>query len=528
MRRDGQRAAIVGFSIKPVLSPHFQLAVQLSVDCPGCNDANGGYPWRVQQINCGGNADASCVFKSAQALSDAPAAEAGPFVTTYAEHDQQHFTFKSANGGIWDVFYCPGCNGAKWVSQQLNMGALTGAPAAASGPFVNIYSGQDQQHFAYRTAEGEIWDVFNCPGCSGAIWRAQQLNCGPKSDASCTEKNAQALTDAPAAVDGPVVDTYSEHDQQHFAYLAKGGGVWDIFNCPGCGNGAWQVQLINTSAGTTGGPVAVAAPFVTVYSGHDQQHFVYRDENGGVQDVFYCPGCSGANWRRQQINCGTGSACPAIDASATTAGLPANDGPFVDLYSGHDQLHYAYRDKNGGVQDVFYCPGCSGANWHLQQINAPGLTAGSAAAAAPFVAVYDGHDQQHFAWRDSGGNLWDAYACPGCSDGFWHVQRVTPCGDLMAQMGDLTPNDAPCNAINKIVRGYLQAFRAAPTARGQLEELWNSDETPGEAVRWFAKESPPTIADGKVFMPEFPAKPAEGRWNDSGATGRLVVYGRRR
>ena len=95
---------------------------------------------------------------------------------------------------------------------------------------------------------------------------------------------------------------------------------------------------------------------------------------------------------------------------------------------------------------------------------------------------------------------------------------------MTAHMSDLTPNDAPCNAINKLVPGYLQALKAVPAANGQLEELWNRDESPGDAVRSFAKESPPTIADGKVFLAEFPLKPTERRWNNNTAMGRLVVY----
>jgi hypothetical protein len=494
--------------------------------CPGCNDANGSYPWRLQQINCGAASDSSCKFKNVDAVSAAPAADAGPFVITYTEHDQQHFVFKSHDGGVWDVFYCPGCSGNTWREQRINMGSLTSAPPAVGPPFVNVYSGHDQMHYVYRATNGEIWDVFYCPGCSNGAWRAQQLNCGPSSDSSCTLKTANALTGAPAAVDGPTVNTYTEHDQQHFAYVARGGAIWDIFYCPACSGGPWRTQRINMSGGTAGGPAAVEAPAIAVYSGHDQQHFVYRDVSGAVQDAYYCPGCSNGNWRLQQINCGpqSSNACAAINANATSAAPPAADGPALSLYSGHDQMHYAFKDRTGVVQDVFYCPGCNDGSWHLQEINAPGLTAGPPAAAAPSIDVYLGHDQQHFAYRDATGNMWDAFACPGCSDGYWQLQKITPCGDVMTHMSDLTPNDAPCNAINKLVHGYLQAFKAVPSASGQLQELWNSDESPGDVVRWFSKESPPTIADGKVFLAEFPPKPMEGRWNANTALGRLLVY----
>jgi hypothetical protein len=53
-------------------------------------------------------------------------------------------------------------------------------PQAASAPFVNVYSGHDQQHFAYLATNedgrnGEIWDVYYCPGCSGNKWQSQRI-----------------------------------------------------------------------------------------------------------------------------------------------------------------------------------------------------------------------------------------------------------------------------------------------------------------------------------------------------------------
>jgi hypothetical protein len=208
----------------------------------------------------------------------------------------------------------------------------------------------------------------------------------------------------------------------------------------------------------------------------------------------------------------------------------------VDTYSEHDQQHFAYKAKDGGIWDAFYCPQCSGDKWRLQQLNCgknstcanrnpDAVTDGPAAAAASFVNVYSGHDQQHFAYRTADGSIWDAFYCPQCSGDKWPLQQLqkTPCM-LMSSMSDLTPNDAPCNAINKIVRGYLQAFDPSPGRNAQLMELWNSEDNPNDAIEWFAKESPPTIANGKVFVAEFPAKPTGSNWNDSNAFGRLLMY----
>jgi outer membrane protein assembly factor BamB len=58
---------------------------------------------------------------------------------------------------------------------------------------------------------------------------------------------------------------------------------------------------------------------------------------------------------------------------------------------------------------------------------------------------------------------------------------------------------------SRLVTGVLRAFDA-----DTLNEIWNS-HTPGNEVGSFAKFSPPTIANGRVYLPTY--------------DGRLVVYG---
>ena len=56
------------------------------------------------------------------------------------------------------------------------------------------------------------------------------------------------------------------------------------------------------------------------------------------------------------------------------------------------------------------------------------------------------------------------------------------------------------NAPNSRVAGILRAYDATDITR----ELWNSQmEFPRQSVDTFAKFVPPTIANGKVFVPTF-------------------------
>jgi hypothetical protein len=90
---------------------------------------------------------------------------------------------------------------------------------------------------------------------------------------------------------------------------------------------------------------------------------------------------------------------------------------------------------------------------------------------------------------------------------------------------DLAPNNAPCNAIDKIVDGYLEAFIADPDADGRLVEVWNSKMLLSDNIDWFAKNSPPSIAEGKVFLAAFPPNNGPNGYSQPGATGHLVAFG---
>jgi len=392
--------------------------------CPNCSNAG----WQLQNINT--------IID--HGLTNGPPADSPPFVATYVpppfvdpNRNQQHFAYVAANGDVWDAFYCPACS-KNWQLQKINDDGVTNGPGmtkgppAASGPFVNVFS--DQQHFAYRAANGDIWDAFYCPECSGDNkWQLQKIN-----DDGMTA--GPGMTKGPPAASGPFVNVFS--DQQHFVYLDANAGIWDAFYCPDCsGDNKWQLQKINID-GVTNGPPAASAPFVNVFLGHDQQHFVYLATNGfavtgDIWDAFYCPACS-KKWQLQKINDDGVTAGPGM-----TNGPPAISAPFVDTYvpppfvdPNRNQQHFAYVGANGDIWDAFYCPACS-KNWQLQKINndgvtaGPGMTKGPPAVSAPFVNTYVEHNQQHFAYLAHLGQIWDAYYCPDCSGNKWQLQQLT-------------------------------------------------------------------------------------------------------
>ena len=371
----------------------------------------GGNRWHLQKINNGG-------------MTPGPLAAGGLFVCVY--NDQQHFAYLDGSGNIQDCWYDGSGN---WNLQQINNGTgptapgeyvATDGPAAAGDLFVSVYN--DQQHFTYRDANGNLQD---CWYDGSGNWNLQQINNANGSGATVPgEYIATSQATAPAA-GGVFVCPYN--DQQHFAYLDGSGNIQD---CWYDGSGNWNLQQINNGTGPTApgeyvatdGPAAAGDLFVSVYN--DQQHFTYRDANGNLQDCWYD---GSGNWNLQQINNanGSGATVPGEYIATSQATAPAAGGVFVCPYN--DQQHFAYLDGSGNIQDCWYD---GSGNWNLQQINNGGMTPGPSAAGGAFVCVYN--RQQHFAYRDADGNIWDSWWDPEDL----HLVQRRELGELVYYLND--------------------------------------------------------------------------------------------
>jgi CubicO group peptidase (beta-lactamase class C family) len=308
-------------------------------------------------------------------------ATGAPCVSIFGQ--QQHIAYLDNNGAIQDAWY----NGATntWNLQQINLIGKTAGLPAAGDPFVSTLG--DQQHFAYRDASGIIQDAWYDSGSNS--WSLQQINAG-------------ARTKGPAAVGDPFVSVFGE--QQHFVYLAAAGAIEDAWY--DSGTNSWNLQQINLG-GVSAGGAAAGDPFVSVFG--EQQHFVYRDAAGTIQDAWYDAGTN--SWSLQQINTG-----------GVTAGPAAAGNLFVAVFG--QQQHFAYRDAFGGIWDSWYDAGIN--QWNLQQINAGGVTVGPLAAADPAVLVSG--QQLHLAYRDGDGAIWDAWYDSGSDS--WNLQKINRAGGL--------------------------------------------------------------------------------------------------
>jgi hypothetical protein len=252
--------------------------------------------------------------------------------------------------------------------------------------------------------------------------------------------SAGGQTIGPIAATEPFASIYKQ--QHHFTYLDKAGTIWDAF-----WNGdRWNLQQINTG-GKTDGPAAAlnGSLFASPYK--QQHHFAYQDSVGAIWDAFW----NGSHWDLQQINNGGKTNGPLA--------VPVG-GPFVSVYK--QQQHFAWQDSAGTVWDAFW----DGNQWTLQQINAGGETDGPPAIpeGGPFVSVYK--DQQHFAWQDNAGNIWDAF----WNSNQWALQQINNGGKTTTPAA--VPGSGPFVSTYKDQQHFV--FQ---DASGKVwDAFWNSNE----------------------------------------------------
>src|SRR6516162_1498888 len=144
---------------------------------------------------------------------------------------------------------------------------------------------------------------------------------------------------------------------------------------------SWHLQQINNVNGqgpTVPGefmacPQATARAFllsIAVSAFGSQLHFAYFDSGGNIQDCWYDGPTK--SWNLRQINNtgGQGPSVPGEDVACPQATATANASGGLCLSVFGDQLHFAYVDSGGNIQDCWYDGPTN--SWILRQINNAG------------------------------------------------------------------------------------------------------------------------------------------------------------
>jgi hypothetical protein len=157
-------------------------------------------------------------------------------------------------------------------------------------------------------------------------------------------------------------------------------------------------------------------------------------------------------WNNQKINSG-----------GLTNGPQTVTNPYVSVYNG--QQHVGYRDTSGNIWDSFYRPDTG--KWNLQQINNGGATKGPVATAGPFIGVYQ--NQQHFAYLDKAGNLWDSFY----NGSSWGLQKINA-GGVTNGAAALVDGAASLVSIWNDPTNTQQHFTYLGNDHAIYDAFWNS------------------------------------------------------
>jgi hypothetical protein len=191
--------------------------------------------------------------------------------------------------------------------------------------------------------------------------------------------NRGGFTDAPPAAGDPAGAEYRQ--AFHVVYRDGDGGIQDVWD-----EGGWRSRRLNRE----GAPLAAGDPVQLVVG--DLRHVLYRDADGTLLDLR----------GEVPVRLNRGGATDAPPAAGDPAVARAGNG-----------WHVAYRDAQGGIQHLHY-----DGSWHARMANGGGATDAPLAAGEPCLRVVDG-TVPHITYRDAAGNLQDLWL-----DGTWQAQRL--------------------------------------------------------------------------------------------------------
>jgi hypothetical protein len=152
---------------------------------------------------------------------------------------------------------------------------------------------------------------------------------------------------------------------------------------------------------------------------------------------------------RNRLNNGGATQGPpaAGDPAATAVKRTERTGP---------QGHFTYRDRAGGLQDLWYDRYREKDRWHVDQLNNGGRTQAPPAAGDPSGADFQG--AFHVAYRDLAGGLQDLWF-----DQTWHVRQLNQGGATGAPMAAGDP-------VQLVHRGRHHVFYR--DGGGSVQDLW--------------------------------------------------------
>jgi hypothetical protein len=319
-------------------------------------------------------------------LAGGAKAASGPDEYYWADTKTLHVVYRGSDDAVHELYR--NADG-KWAHNDLTKG--TQAPKAAGEPAAYAEEGNKTQHVVYRSAEGDIIELYSKYGETNG-WKVRDL-----------AKEAGA----PKAAGSPDAFYWRGTQSQHIVYRGADDNVHELFLEP---NGKWSHS--NLTEGNKA-PKAAGDPAAYVEEKNTTEHVVYRTAEGDLIQLYAkYRGTDG--WHHEDLT--------KQANAARAAGDPCGYRLRESAIRGIVTQHVVYRGDDGHVHELFL--GGAENKWtHNDVSKAAGNT--PKAAGDPAGYVFEANRTQHIVFEMDDGGIYELYNVPDGANRGWHGNRLT-------------------------------------------------------------------------------------------------------
>ncbi len=200
----------------------------------------------------------------------APAAAGDPAGFTWENDNTQHIIYRGVDNQIHELWFKHGLVTHNWAYG----GALSqncGAPQAAGDPMGYAWEKDGTQHIIYRSADGQIQELWCKKGITGAQW----------SYGGALSHTAGG----PAAAGDPWGYAWESDATQHIVYRGGDGQIHELWQRKEMLNQSWRYGSALTQ--TTHAPAAASDPVAFAWEKDGTQHIVYRATDNAIHELWF-------------------------------------------------------------------------------------------------------------------------------------------------------------------------------------------------------------------------------------------------
>jgi hypothetical protein len=322
--------------------------------------------------------------KDLTAEAKAPKSVSNP-AAYFQKNKTQHVVYRGDDGQIHELYLAD--NQDKWGRNNISA-AAKGTPTAVGDPR-GYATDHGTQHIVFRTAEGDIFEVYNVAEGADKGWHGNNLTNEAKAPkaagnpAAYTQMNktrhviyrgeddlihelyladkqkqwehknvSAAVKETPKAAGDPCGFAGEGDTTQHVVFRTAEGDIFELYNVAEGANKGWHGNNLTNEAKASkaaGNPAEFTQKNKT-------QHVIYRGEDDQIHELYLAD--RQGKWTHKNL-------------SATVKDTPKATGdPCGFAAQGDKTQHVVFNTADGGIFELYNIAEGSGKGWHGNNISA--------------------------------------------------------------------------------------------------------------------------------------------------------------